>query len=247
MEFLTGSGKSIPIQVKRRKGTRHLRLRIRHCNEILLSAPWHSSDRAIVRFIQKQRDWLEAGLAEAPRVVTLSEWFDRHPLVSAGGEMVQMSIVVRESVPSSYCLDPQKDRLTVYLRGQSEWELYTITRRWAKDTLTDRTHYHAKRLGLEFQALTVRDQVSRWGSCSERGRLSLNWRLVLLPSELQEYVILHELAHLSEMNHGPRFRHLLDQYDPQRVVHEKHLSAIGSQIMGVGRSLTNRGPYSQGS
>ena len=65
--------------------------------------------------------------------------------------------------------------------------------------------------------------------------MSLNWRLILLPPELQDYVILHELAHLTEMNHSARFWALLERYDPQRAEHEAALDALSARLMRVGR------------
>jgi len=85
--------------------------------------------------------------------------------------------------------------------------------------------------------LSVRDQSSRWGSCSSRGAISLNWRLVLMEPALQDYVILHELAHLTEMNHSARFWDLLDTYDSGRAEHEAQLDACCAALMRVGRSI----------
>jgi predicted metal-dependent hydrolase len=59
--------------------------------------------------------------------------------------------------------------------------------------------------GLPVQRVTVRNQRSRWGSCSQRGTVSLNWRLIQVPASVRDYIILHELAHLREHNHSPRF------------------------------------------
>ena len=83
-----------------------------------------------------------------------------------------------------------------------------------------------------------RDQSSRWGSCSSIGKISLNWRLILTAAELQDYVILHELAHLTEMNHSKSFWALLERYDAKRIEHEAELDRIGPELMRVGRPQT---------
>lgn len=237
MEFLTASGQSVPVEVKRRKGTRHLKLTLGFQNQILASAPWHSSDRSILKFVEGQRDWLEARLAEAPKACTLMEWFEESPFITASGDQMEVKIAAKESGYSDYRFKEGGAVLVFRLRGQSEAELRKIVRTFAKDALACRVYYHAKRLGLEFGTLTVRDQVSRWGSCSARRGISLNWRLLLLPSALQDYIILHELAHLSEMNHSAKFWSLLDQYDPKRIAHERELSAIGSKFMRIARGI----------
>jgi predicted metal-dependent hydrolase len=70
-------------------------------------------------------------------------------------------------------------------------------------------------MGVKFHKISVRDQSSRWGSCSASGQLSFSWRLILAPSFVLDYVAAHEVAHLAQMNHGPKFwalvaRHCLD-------------------------------------
>ena len=83
--------------------------------------------------------------------------------------------------------------------------------------------------------MSVRNQVSRWGSCSFSGTISLNWRLVLLDPELMDYVILHELAHLKQMNHSDKFWNQLEKYDPLYKFHESEINKISSEIMRVER------------
>jgi predicted metal-dependent hydrolase len=72
----------------------------------------------------------------------------------------------------------------------------------------------AAALGVTYRRITVRDQVSRWGSCSSTGALSFNWRLVLAPHDVLDYVVVHEVCHLVEHNHGPRFWRLVERRRP---------------------------------
>jgi len=79
----------------------------------------------------------------------------------------------------------------------------------ARDELARRARFFASRLGTTISRVGVRDTKSRWGSCSSRGNLSFSWRLVFAPEAVIDYVAAHEVAHLVEMNHGPRFWRLV--------------------------------------
>ncbi len=236
MEFATDSGSTVPVQIRRRKGTRHLRLSLGHQNQIVVSAPWHVSDFEVSRFIETQRPWVGRQLERVPGVYTLGEWLALHPRLTASGDVFAVRIEGCSRRLSHYCFEHGGAVLVLRLTERSESALRQLVRRFAKDALTCRVAYHAKRLGLNYSALSVRDQSSRWGSCSARRAISLNWRLVLLQPALQDYVILHELAHLSEMNHGPRFWALLDRYDAEREAHELELDRVSSAFMRVGRA-----------
>lgn len=75
----------------------------------------------------------------------------------------------------------------------------------AKRIFLERTAYFAKRMGVDYGGITIREQKTRWGSCSSKGNLNFNWKLVLLDPELLDYVVVHELAHRREMNHSKNF------------------------------------------
>ena len=230
--------KPVPVEVRRRKGTRHLRLSLNHHNEAVVSVPWRCSDRESLKFVEKQRAWLEQQLARTPQARTLCEWLAEHPQLSGSGDRFVVRVELSERLRADYIFDAGGAEIVLRLPEASpdaDLALLQLVKRFAKDALGCRVAYHCKRLNLKVSKLSVRDQASRWGSCSSSRGISLNWRLVLVAPELQDYVILHELAHLTEMNHSPRFWSLLDQYDPNRVLHEAQLDAQTAQIMRVGR------------
>ena len=84
----------------------------------------------------------------------------------------------------------------------------------AKAELPPRLAELAALHGFTYSRVFIKNNVSNWGSCSVKGNINLNLRLVTLPDELRDYVMLHELCHLREMNHGPRFHALLEQVCP---------------------------------
>jgi predicted metal-dependent hydrolase len=233
------NGESVSVEVRRRKGARHLRLSLNHSNQVVASVPWRCSDREVLKFVEKQRDWLEVQLARVPRARTLPDWFEESPQLTGSGDRFAVRVEATDRLRADYIFENGGAEIVLRLpKGIEDTAvaLLRLVRHFAKDAMTCRVAYHAKRLDLSFSKLSVRDQASRWGSCSSSGGISLNWRLVLVAPELQDYVILHELAHLTEMNHSPRFWALLDQYDPNRQAHEAALDAMTSVIMRVGRS-----------
>lgn len=93
----------------------------------------------------------------------------------------------------------------------------------AKAELPPRLKELADANGFTFNRVTIKNNISNWGSCSSKGNINLNLRLVTLPSELSDYVMLHELCHLRELNHGPRFHALLEAVCPHHRDLERQL------------------------
>jgi len=238
INFQLSNGESVAVHIKRRKGALHLRLRLNHSNEVVASVPWRCSDREALKFVEKQRDWLEAQLERVPRARTLRDWFREHPQLSGSGDRFSVRVEATDRLRADYVFDNGGADIVLRVPVASDdpdTTLLQLVKRFAKDAMVCRVALHAKRLDLKFTKLSVRDQASRWGSCSSSGGISLNWRLVLVAPELQDYVILHELAHLTEMNHSRHFWTLLDTYDPNRVAHEAQLDVLTAEIMRVGR------------
>ena len=99
--------------------------------------------------------------------------------------------------------------LHVHCESPGDEALRALLERWyrreAGTHFAARIAHYAARLGVRPSKLTVRGQRSRWGSCSSKGTLSLNWRLMMVPGALVDYVVVHELCHLRHMNHSPSF------------------------------------------
>lgn len=234
-EFTCSAGSKFPVEVRRRKGTRHMRLRLNVRNRIVVSMPWHGSDRACREFIEKNRAWLEGQLRKAPQVMRIREWLQHSAWLAVGGQ--QLPVHIQESSANrALCrVDREQGRIDFLLPRGADHDalMYSLVRQLAAKVVAARAYELALGLGLRPGRVTMRDQSSRWGSCSSKKTLSLNWRLMLVPSQLQDYVIFHELAHLTEMNHSRRFWDLLERYDPERRQHEAELDALTPLVMRV--------------
>ncbi len=101
----------------------------------------------------------------------------------------------------------------------------------AKDLIPKRVSYYADLIGTSYGRITIRKQVSRWGSCSGKGNLNFNCLLVLCPAEVLDYVVIHELCHRREMNHSQNFWRLVAQFCPDYKEHKKWLKENGNDLI----------------
>ncbi|TGP41938.1 M48 family peptidase [bacterium M00.F.Ca.ET.228.01.1.1] len=108
-------------------------------------------------------------------------------------------------VPLPLQADPQqiKDRVQGWLQGE------------AKRLFGERLAIYAEKLGVNYRAYALSSAATRWGSCSSDGKIRLNWRLIHFPLSIIDYVVAHELAHLREMNHSPRFWQTVESIFPE--------------------------------
>jgi predicted metal-dependent hydrolase len=135
------------------------------------------------------------------------QWVDGAELPFMGGEI----ILRLQPAARSHCVfDPLQRELAVgVVPDLEEWQLRERVRIWlqqeAKRVFTERLEMYAARLGVSYSSMTLSSAGTRWGSCTVDGSIRLNWRLIHFSLPLIDYVVAHELAHLREMNHSPRF------------------------------------------
>lgn len=110
-------------------------------------------------------------------------------------------------------------------------EDYQRHRMMAGKVLQERVAFFAELMGVDYGRITVRDQRTRWGSCSVKGNLNFNWRLILAPGEVLDYVVVHELAHRREMNHSDRFWRFVEVVMPDYQWRRAWLKTNGSELM----------------
>ncbi|MFO7723935.1 MAG: M48 family metallopeptidase, partial [Oceanipulchritudo sp.] len=141
---------------------------------------------------------------------------------------------------SCYLVEDKRRRVCLTLSGGGSGEGATVAllRRIARDFLPPRLLELARNHGLKAHGVTIRDQKSRWGSCSETGGISLNWRLILLSPTLQDHVLLHEMAHLNHFDHSRAFHAFLESLDPQATRNARALQAASPRIIHLGRTAS---------
>ena len=108
-------------------------------------------------------------------------------------------------------------------------EVEAFYRRAARKKIVERTAWYAKIMGVTYGRISIRAAKTRWGSCSSAGNLNYNWKLVLMPGRVMDYVVIHELAHRKEMNHSARFYAVVAQQMPDYKVWQSWLKEHGRE------------------
>lgn len=128
----------------------------------------------------------------------------------------------------------ERDKIKVY-KSSPSYTHSNVLKQWlrnvAKDYIPKRTEELADRYGFNYKKIFVRSQKTRWGSCSSQKNLNFNWRLILTPRNCCDYVIIHELCHLKEMNHSQKFWNLVEQCMPSYQNAERWLKEEGGRLM----------------
>ena len=111
----------------------------------------------------------------------------------------------------------------------------------AQSTLLERLTYWAGQIGVQPQRLSLRDQKTRWGSCSSRGGISLNWRLIMAPPPVIDYLVIHELCHLRQPNHSPAYWREVARWCPDFRLHRQWLRQHGALLGKIaGQAVVQR-------
>lgn len=205
-----------PVEVRRHPGARRLTLRVsRTRRTVIVTLPSSCDLGEAGSFLHRNIDWVREHLGNLPQQIPLADGI----LMPLRGEPHRVRFLGRAPGQGPVTRTVASDgtaELKVYggaehaPRRLKDWVFQE-----ARRDLDERVAWHARNLGLKAKRITVRDQTSRWGSCSSTGALSFSWRLVLAPPAILDYVAAHEVAHLAEMNHGPRFWKLVEKTMPR--------------------------------
>ena len=227
----------IPYKLERSSRVKRMHLQINCSQFVILKMPLRQSEIQGTRFLQEHGEWIRQTMAKQPRVPRLREYIMKYPRLSLSGRWYNIQIRFQRGT-CGYLIEDRKRLVSITLnpRGSSEQQLLSVLRQIAGEYLPARLDYWARRIRARYHGITIRDQRCRWGSCSETGGISLNWRLILIGPRLQDHVMLHELAHLRHFDHSPGFYRLLESLDPQSGKHASQLDNEASRVIYLGRT-----------
>lgn len=228
-------GVPVVYTIRRSARAKHMRITISAHSGVVVTIParlrrYMNPDD----FLREKQEWvlhhLERVSVEAPPA-ELGEGSRIH----YRGHEHTVTILYRE-IPHPRCRIAGSDLLVILPNG-FDGDLKHVIKCWMREEASEVIRREAQRqaaaIGVEYNRIIIRDQKTKWGSCSRKANLSFNWRLVLFPDEILRYVIIHELCHLRHFNHSERFWAMVEQYDPRFRESVDWLKKYGVRVEGV--------------
>ncbi len=223
MPSLPGSP-PVEITLRRSRRARRMSLRVSRLDgRVTLSIPEHAREAEAMGFARLQVAWIRGALAG--RVA--GQRVGAGTLLPVEGRML--------------CVTPGNGR-AVRIEGdgllvpgdaaRAGVRIAAFLKLLARDRLVAASDRFADRIGRRYAAISLRDTRSRWGSCTAAGGLMFSWRLAMAPGEVLDYVAAHEVAHLTEMNHSPRFWAVVDELMPDHALRRRWLRREGHLLHG---------------
>jgi len=215
---------------------RRIRIELRPDRSILIVIPSGTREDQWLAFVLSKRQWIEKNLKKSARQrfgpqtaqpgfpSTIDLLCKQHQYDISRHTGVHNRAWVAEKTLKLACKNPSEKQLFQNLRH------WLVTQ--AREEFSARLDRISKATGFEWSRLSIRGQKTRWGSCSAQGNLSLNFKMLFLPSDLVDHVLLHELVHTQEMNHSHRFWTMMKKFDLKCELHRAELRMAGQLLPG---------------
>lgn len=215
----------IDYRVRRSDRARRVRVRVDPAQGVEVVLPRRAAEREAAAAIRELRPWIERRLAELART--------REAVAARGATVPYLGTVL--------ALRPEPGRTRVHRSGATllvpgggedhRPALERWYRRRARAEIAPRLDAATRAAGTRYAGLTIRGQRTRWASCAASGAMSFNWRLLLAPEAVLDYVVWHEVCHLDVLDHSPRFWALLAERCPDYRVHAGWLRRHGATLV----------------
>ncbi|MBF0460432.1 MAG: M48 family metallopeptidase [Magnetococcales bacterium] len=224
---VTWQGETISYLLVRMRSRKRMSLRVDEQGVLQVRVPWRVTVGQAEQFVGEHAPWILQQLQ-------MRQTRTGKPALQEGGMLPFLDgfLHLHYGTEQIRPLFREGDRLWVAERYRTLPTLTDLLEQWyrrqAHPYLSARLETWSTLMGVPFVRLTVRSQKSRWGSCSARKTISLNWRLMCLPTRLGDYVLVHELCHLRHMNHSPEFWAMVARFVPDYLTCRRQLRLFSS-------------------
>jgi len=221
------NGQTITYIIKRSTRAKHIRLEVRRQTGLTVVVPRSYKIGYLPKLLESKGHWILSKLEkcnyfQSPSAEKELNSGDTIPYLGR-----ELELVKRKDHKGIDNVKLEQNRLVVshesFENGILELALEQWYRTQASKLIKEKTDKLSAQLGLNYNRLIIRGQRTRWGSCSHKKNLSFNWKLIMAPEPVIDYVIIHELVHLKEMNHSKKFWGLVTEHCPRWRQHKKWL------------------------
>ena len=212
-------------RVRRSDRARRVRVRVDSAHGVEVVLPRRAAEREAAAAVRELGPWIERRIAELRRASAL---------VAARGATVPYLDDTLQLVPEAGRTRVHRRGAALLVPGDGEDHRPALERwyrRRARAEIAPRLDAATAAVGAAYAGLTIRGQRTRWASCSASGAMSFNWRLLLAPAAVLDYVVWHEVCHLEVMDHSPRFWALLAERCPEHRAHAGWLRRHGATLV----------------
>jgi len=231
--LLPASKKRLSFELRVRQRARHLRLKIHPDGDLRVVLPYNVPAQKAYNLIIEKENWILKHLKK--RQLPSQKKLSAGDSVLYRGESIKIRALSVSEKTATIRL--RESFFEVRLPQNGNLALNEVLVSWfhrqAKIQIVEETRRLAEKLGVEIGRVSIRDQKTRWGSCSSRKNLNFNWRLLMAPPSVLRYVIIHELTHLKQMNHSKEFWSLVAKRCPDYKTHQKWLKEHGAELRQI--------------
>lgn len=229
----TGCEEGIHYSIRESRRARHVRLRVSAHEGLVVVIPGGFDVRQVPGILRGRLSWIQKTLAKMPPVAHRSAVLPENLMLrSIGEEWSVMSF--RNEDNRNFFTERSGRILDIHTVADDPAVQCDLLREWVRRKavieLLPWLEEAARRYGFSYNRATVRHQKTRWGSCSTKGTISLNMKLLFLPSELVDYIMLHELCHSVHMNHSQSFWALVERHMPDCRVRDRAMRSASHYI-----------------
>lgn len=222
---------------KKNPRSKSLKMSVSGTGEVVVTSPPYTPKLLVDRFVQTNSHWIEL---QQRKIASKKAFTITDTTVAIFGRTYTREDIFSKTIPIGIHVKgntllfntPYVQHIDSSEKITQSFHLYAkqFLKKTAKSFIVPRTEMLAKKMNIRYNTITLKEQKTRWGSCSSQGNLNFNWRLVHFEPPIIDYVIIHELAHRTHMNHSTSFWKLVERYDPEYKMKRGWLKRNGLSV-----------------
>lgn len=214
-----------------RRNRKTVGIKVTDEGEVIVTSPFGVSEKTIYNIIKEKEEWIVGKVSLMKKAMSFEKreikdgckfWFL--------GKELELEIINSDKVMQNSKIENEKIRVFIGLNDVVKDRIIKLYRREAEKILNERTDIYSKIIGVNPNKVFIKDQKTLWGSCSSRKNINYNYRIIMAPIEIVDYIVVHELCHLIHMNHSKSYWNTVQSILPDYQQRRKWLKSNGYML-----------------